>query len=69
MNIGKFGLLQNDSNEQVLPISEGFVEIQIIYTLQGNNLITRCTHGFSDLMYGYHSLSPSKVKIATLHSG
>jgi hypothetical protein len=40
MNIGEMALLWNDSNEQVSPISEGYMEIRIIYTLQGKNLTT-----------------------------
>jgi hypothetical protein len=31
MNIGEMALLWNDNNEQVSPISEGFVETRIIY--------------------------------------
>jgi hypothetical protein len=38
---------------------------ELVYTLQGKNLITRCTHGPQDLMYGYLSLSPSEFKIAS----
>jgi hypothetical protein len=38
MNIGKMALLRNDNNKQVSPITEGFTEIRIIYTLQGKNL-------------------------------
>jgi hypothetical protein len=44
MNIGEMALLWNDNNEQVLPISEGFVETRIIYTMQENNLTTGRTH-------------------------
>jgi hypothetical protein len=29
MNIGEMTLLQNDSNEQVSPISEGFMETRV----------------------------------------
>jgi hypothetical protein len=68
MNIAEMALLRNNSNEQVSPISEGFVEIRIIYTLQGNNLTTRRTHGLSDLTHDYLLLSLSEVKIAPLHS-
>jgi hypothetical protein len=69
MNIGEMTLLWNDSNKQVSPISEGFMKIQIIYTLQENNLTTQRMHGLSDLMYGYLLLSPSEVEIAPLYSG
>jgi hypothetical protein len=69
MNIGKFALIRNDSGEQVSPISEGFMEIWIIYTLQENNLTTQRMHGLSNFTYGYLSLSLFEVKIATLHSG
>jgi hypothetical protein len=45
MNISEIALLQNDSNEQVSPISEGFAETQVNLHLARENLTTRREHG------------------------
>jgi hypothetical protein len=49
-------------------ISESVVGIRINIQLARGNLTTRHMHCLQDLTYDYHSLTPSRVEFAPLHS-